>query len=566
MRKVLEKFDIRIKLLCYFLLLIILPYISLICITYSELERYAENNSGRTMEDTMISISNQVHLAIEMYGDSSIGLYYNGCVDMMEKGAVTREYVEDALGAVSYPYKDLRISYIKNGEQVYSNGLAQAYDLGSAMEPYYQEIAEAGGRPKWYTIDDPYAGYRQKMFVMGRSLNGKKTKNIGILYYGISVQMVSDALKKLQMEECGKYMFNQDGELLYSSSGQPFDSQTVLKSIEQSGYQVLAINGEKCIVAFSRVKNTDWAFIGSVPLKVLMKSILPLKKIFIGISVLYCLFLFMVYYLFNKQFFKPISMLKKSMDQFAAGNMEIQMKEPKAGELKSLFRHFNSMTRRINELVIRNNKEITEKNSFKYQALCAQLRPHFIYNSLNTIKWMAVINKQENIRKLTEALIFILMNAAGGEKKNYTVSQEIRLVEQYVVIQKARFMNFDVIFCVEEETKDCHIFQFLIQAAVENAIIHGFRRGMSQGGEITVEIKKEQNCLVIVVRDNGCGFDVAEWRKNGGAGSDHTNIGLKNIEQMIQLEYGEQYHMIVESVPGSGTKIAYKLPFLKEGT
>lgn len=567
MKKILEKFDIRIKLLCFFFLLIILPYISLICIAYSKLEDYAGNNSGRTMEDTMISISSQVHSAIEMYGDNSTGLYYNGCVEMFENGSATREYIEYALGAVSYPYKDIRFTYLKSGDQEYCNGLIQYSDLNKAMEPYYQEIVDAGGRPKWYAIDDLYGRYQRKMFVMGRILNGKKQKNIGVLYYVLSEHMVSDALKKLQMEECEKYMIDEDGELLYSSSGQLLDEQAiriVTDSVEQSGYQVITVAEEKCIVAYSKVRNTDWAFIGCVPLKVLIKSILPLKKIIIGISVFYCLFLFMVYYLFQKQFLKPISVLKKCMDQFAAGNMTVRMDEPKAGELKSLFRHFNSMTLRINELVIRNNKEITEKNSFKYQALCAQLRPHFIYNSLNTIKWLAVINKQENIQKLTEALIYILMNAIGGEKENYTVRQEIKLVEQYVVIQKARFLNFNIIFDIEEDTKDCRVFQFLIQTAVENAIIHGFRRGMAQGGKIIVAVKKKEDCLSIIVEDNGCGFDVNTWRKCGGAGSDHTNIGLKNIEQMIQLEYGKEYYMTVDSVLGEGTKVMYKLPFIKE--
>ena len=183
MKKILEKFDIRIKLLFFFFLLIVLPYISLICIAYSKLEDYAGNNSGRTMEDTMISISSQVHSAIEMYGDNSTGLYYNGCVEMFENGSATREYIEYALGAVSYPYKDIRFTYLKSGDQEYCNGLIQYSDLNKAMEPYYQEIVDAGGRPKWYAIDDLYGRYQRKMFVMGRILNGKKQKNIGVLYY-----------------------------------------------------------------------------------------------------------------------------------------------------------------------------------------------------------------------------------------------------------------------------------------------------------------------------------------------------------------------------------------------
>ena len=89
-----------------------------------------------------------------------------------------------------------------------------------------------------------------------------------------------------------------------------------------------------------------------------------------------------------------------------------------------------------------NEKAIAEKNNFQIQALTAQLQPHFLYNALNTIKWTAVINKQENIQKLTEALVYILMNAVKGKGEDYTLEDELELIEQYAVIQKARFLNF----------------------------------------------------------------------------------------------------------------------------
>ena len=91
--------------------------------------------------------------------------------------------------------------------------------------------------------------------------------------------------------------------------------------------------------------------------------------------------------------------------------MDIQMRQIHSGELRSLPKHFNSMTKQINELMIKNEKSMNEKNDFKIQALTAQLQPHFMYNALNTIKWMAVINKQENIQRVTEALIYVLMHA-----------------------------------------------------------------------------------------------------------------------------------------------------------
>ncbi len=124
--------------------------------------------------------------------------------------------------------------------------------------------------------------------------------------------------------------------------------------------------------------------------------------------------------------------------------MNVRMEEIKSGEMKNLSEHFNSMTDKINILIKHNQEVINEKNNFKMQILMAKLHPHFIFNALNTIKWMSVINHQENIQKLTEALIYILMNNAGDKKEDYSLKDEEELIKQYAVIQKARFMNFEI--------------------------------------------------------------------------------------------------------------------------
>ena len=142
------------------------------------------------------------------------------------------------------------------------------------------------------------------------------------------------------------------------------------------------------------------------------------------------------------------------------------------------------MTKQINELMVKNEKSVIEKNDFKMQALTAQLQPHFMYNALNTIKWMAVINKQENIQRVSEALIYVLMHAAKIKKENYTLRDELELIEKYAVIQKARFMNFEIEYKIGPGLMNCRIFQFILQPIVENSIIHGFQRGMVKGGKI----------------------------------------------------------------------------------
>ena len=244
--------------------------------------------------------------------------------------------------------------------------------------------------------------------------------------------------------------------------------------------------------------------------------------------------------------------------------MNVRMEEIKSGELKNLSEHFNSMTDKINILIKHNQEVINEKNNFKMQILMAKLHPHFIFNALNTIKWMSVINHQENIQKLTEALIYILMNNAGDKKEDYSLKDEEELIKQYAVIQKARFMNFEIEWDLAEETLDCRIFQFLLQPVVENAIVHGFKRGMTRGGKVKISSRIRNGMLEIAITDNGCGFDVAQWENSNERQKNHTNIGLRYIKQIIKLEYGAEYDMEIQSQPGVGTSVYYQIPVRKQ--
>lgn len=198
--------------------------------------------------------------------------------------------------------------------------------------------------------------------------------------------------------------------------------------------------------------------------------------------------------------------------------------------------------------------------------LISQMNPHFIYNSLNTVKWLAVINKQPVIQKVTDSLIYILMQITNKGSSLHRLTDEIRLLENYTVIQKTRFMNFDIAYSISEDTQELLIRKFLLQSIVENAIIHGFSRGKLSDGRIELKSYKEEERLHVIIRDNGKGFDVQEWEsREEPADKQHTNVGIKNIQQIIKLEYGTSYGLFMESEPGKGTCAHFILPVLEDG-
>lgn len=276
---------------------------------------------------------------------------------------------------------------------------------------------------------------------------------------------------------------------------------------------------------------------------------------------------FLMIVLMNRHIIRPILSLTRAMDRFAEGELQISEAETyKTREINSLFIHFNSMTKKVHELIMDNRRVEREKNNFEMQVLISQMNPHFIYNSLNTVKWLAVINKQSTIQNVTDSLIYILMQITNKKDSLHRIADEKKLLEHYVVIQKTRFMNFDMHYNVEPDTENLLIRKFLLQSIVENAIIHGFSRGKVNGGRIELKSYRKEGRLHVDISDNGKGFDISEWeQREESADMQHTNVGIKNIRQIIKLEYGEPFGLFMESEPGKGTCAHFILPVMEMG-
>lgn len=566
MKKISEKYGFRMKIFILFLLLVILPYLLVITTIYRMFLDYTGKNWGKSMEDTMISIGNQVSSSLDVYENSTMNLYYSGCVDMLESGNVDKEKVESILNVCCYSNMGVKSTYLVCDGAVYHSG-SQYGNFLEIVKPYEKEVYSSGGKCLWYNTTELYGKADSRNYILARALNGKKKENLGILYYIVSEKLITNAFSRLQVDDCMKYMVDAENNILYSSVSTDKSSPFIWEEAElekESGYVILKNKKRQEVLAYNTMPDVGWTFLSYISLDNLMKTLFPVEKLVIIVSVTYGLFLALVFYLFQKNFLKPISDLKYAMNQFADGNMNVRMEEIKSGEMKNLSEHFNSMTDKINILIKHNQEVINEKNNFKMQILMAKLHPPFIFNALNTIKWMSVINHQENIQKLTEALIYILMNNAGDKKEDYSLKDEEELIKQYAVIQKARFMNFEIEWDLAEETLDCRIFQFLLQPVVENAIVHGFQRGMTRGGKVKISSRIRNGMLEIAITDNGCGFDVAQWENSNERQKNHTNIGLRYIKQIIKLEYGAEYDMEIQSQPGVGTSVYYQIPARKQ--
>lgn len=567
-----SRHGITTRIILLYILLVIVPFFTMAIVVVNIFNNYSYSSLGNEAMDSMSSVGFQISKEIRSRKEDSLSVYYNDMIDILSKEELTEEdeeAIKKKLNASTYSGNGVSATCVISREgNAYGSGVYSA--LVPMMEGYKEEIIEQGGRCCWYVTDELYGRAGENKYILARRLNNEKGEYVGLLYMAMGDSLVTNAFCQLNSRYSTRYLVDGDGTILYCSRdgkiGDHLDI-TALNPKKTSDYQQVRLeNGSSVIMASRRIWDTGWYCVAVMETKDVMQNALSLLKPFGLISVIYVMFLFIMLYMLRRYVFLPVGKLKRTMDQYARGELQaVQMEAVGVGELRSLSQHFNDMTVRIENLIRDYREEVEEKNRQKLMVMSAQLTPHFIYNALNTIKWVAVLNHQENVQKLIESLIQIFMNSARIDEKGYTVQDEINLIENYAVIQKARFMNFDLMVEMGENCAGLGIKKMILQPIVENSIVHGLGRGKIQNTEIHIKVWTDERLHITVV-DQGVGFDVEKWRSSREKTKEHTNIGIRNVENMIKLEYGEPYGLEIESEPGKGTKVSYLLPIIiKEG-
>lgn len=206
------------------------------------------------------------------------------------------------------------------------------------------------------------------------------------------------------------------------------------------------------------------------------------------------------------------------------------------------------------------------------QALQYQITPHFIINTLNSIKIMAIISKQENIVKITEAFMRLLSSALGKTTTLTSIKEEVENIQNYIHVMKIRFGDkFEAEYEIGEDIRELSMLSFLLQPIVENAILHGFNE-KDFGGLIRIKGYRRNNQVIFEVWDNGAGMtdDTVKrlLQEKSGRGKGFLSMGVYNVNKRIKLNYGKEYGLRIESAPGEYTRVILELPALapaKEG-
>ena len=302
-------------------------------------------------------------------------------------------------------------------------------------------------------------------------------------------------------------------------------------------------------------------------LKALHEDIfIPDFKIFFPAFSLLFLLIFFWYLLLNRLVNKPVRIIYNQVSRMIKANYETSPAFTGITEFEEISTHINELAIAFQLALNRLKEEEALKRNYKFRLLQNQIHPHFIYNTLNSIRWLGQMNSVPPIVDMTTSLSNMMRAVFRNDSEWFQVEEELNFIKEYIHLQSFRYADmFTAVFDIPDpEVLEASVLRFTLQPLVENALFHGIGPA-GRKCELLIGIYKEGDDLAFVVKDNGVGFSVRsleEITRESEKVDRLSGIGIQNIHQRIQMEFGEKYGLEIESVLGEFTKVTVKMPLI----
>ncbi len=296
---------------------------------------------------------------------------------------------------------------------------------------------------------------------------------------------------------------------------------------------VFTSNGN--LIAYTTLYSEELTLAGTLRYGTVARNLLLLTRIILVISVVGLILSTILAFALAKKITNPVRLLVGAMKKMEKGNLSVQVEDYQEDEFEILFHGFNRMASRIQSLIDARVEREKALRTAELHALQSQINPHFLYNTLNTVKAISKLHGVNDITTIVTQLGKLLRDSIDSKEEFTTVKESLKLVEGYLQIQKIRYgANFNWEIKVDKELEEIVIPRLIIQPVVENSVIHGLEK---LTGNKTIQITGQFNPLLLIVRDNGSGLSEETWNN---ALKGQKGIGLFNVNQRLKLYYGEE--------------------------
>ena len=564
MKKLLHWFNgikLRYKLAIFYSLFCFLPVMLLFWLSFLQMRSIIDDKGKMNLQSYLQQSVSSMDRTLDGYNSLSDYIAFDRTlaeVFSMEYGTPYEQYeqltqkVDPILRTASYFHGGMQqiTIYTDNGMVKHDTTVAPVSEIEET--DWYQKTLEHPGL-NWF------ANYQEETLFSARKLafSGAR-EGVNILYMDVDYQKLFTPYAETLISECGLYITDQDGKLVFEESR--FSGKNQNYDLTYSEFLEQRDRGSTDYIILCEQSNTTgWTVWLYQPVGLAGEAMRPIG-VMAGVTILICIFAaVLAYFITSGMVSSRIERLTHFMQEVQEGSMDMQMESDDRDEIGMLYRGFGSMMKRIRTLI---NEvylsKITQKEA-ELKALQAQINPHFLYNTLSLINWKALAAGEEDISRMTLALSTFYRTALNRGRNVLQVETELSNTRAYLEIQSMLHDgDFDYEIEVQPEILQCESLNLILQPLVENAIHHGIEEKTDGRGKITVRGWKEDNCVWFMVEDNGVGMEQEVADKI--LTMESKGYGVRNVDERIRLCYGEKYAMKVESVVGKGTKMTIHFP------
>ncbi|UQF23203.1 histidine kinase [Vagococcus lutrae] len=449
-----------------------------------------------------------------------------------------------------------------NSDYVISNDLVKDED-------WFKDITAGNGSIIWlptYQFDYGMNRGEQSIFSIARTLkDDSNTGTATVVVVDILEKNLTSILKEVNASKNSVTRIVDAEQNIISSTrenevGQKNAFGMKINMEYDRGEEKLLFQEEKQRVFYKKVPNSDWKLMTIIPEKEIVKESTDIFRFIISLLIFIALITFFVAYKIAHDITKRLDKLTSNMREVETGNWDVAVEVDSYDEIGELQKSFKYMLKNMKQLINdRYDSEIKIKEA-ELRVLQNQINPHFLYNILDMINWLAIKHQAFDITYIVSRLAKFFRLSLNMGNQLVRIEKELEHVQLYIDIQNKRFDNaIEVIFDIDDEIKDYPTINLILQPIVENAILHGIREKESKKGTIWITGRKVPDAITLSIKDDGVGMSEAQLAR---ILDEDTRIGygVFNVNQRLTLKYGRAYGLAYQSVIGEGTNVVIKIP------
>jgi two-component system, sensor histidine kinase YesM len=587
---VLGKLTLKSKLIVSFIGFVTIP---LAILSIFSLKLYSEE-----IQQTVIKSSVQSNEQINKNLDTFLGMLSklseypvkdNKVKNLLIKDYTKYEYAEYEEAVDKDDVKDLLYNNIKSYSNIIDSvmlykgmsykilGRTPADSLNASYSP-----ADEGWFKKLQSLDGACAivgvhrDFQQSprgnyVISVGRAIINSDTRKVtGYIIINVRVENLEKLWADVKLTTNSKfYLVDENNNIVFSKDNLQINKNIGLilgesPVVNNSGYIIRKLGGDDYYLISSKSRTSNWTVLSVIPKRELFSYINRMFYISILLSVIISILSVTAAVLIATSVTKPLYKLNQKMKLVGQGNFEVEI-DKSSGEVGDISLTVQKMIYEIKRLISKIYQEEEEKRNAEMNALQAQVNPHFLYNTLNTIKWMASMQGATSIESALSSLSSLFTFIARSSGDFIPIRDEIKFLQEYLSILDLRYYNrFTVDYEIDEEVYRYKTLKFLLQPVVENAVFHGIE-GVDRKGVLKVRAICENDKILIFIEDNGKGIaddilmSIFE-EENKIANRGINSIGIPNIQKRIKLFFGNDYGLSIKSTADQGTTVMLTIP------